>query len=139
LNHFTTSRLRAQRRQRAIPQQDKENDMQRKKKEVRNTSAILKTYTAGATLAELQEKFGIKGKGQLASAVLDALIKSGKMPEIARGRGKKELPTEFKVAVNLRGTIVLPKEAVSEAFHFTQGQSFIARRRGKKIILTLAE
>jgi hypothetical protein len=113
--------------------------MQRKKKEVRNTSAILKTYTAGATLAELQDKFGIKGKGQLASAVLDALIKSGKMPALARGRAKKEIPTEFKVAVNLRGTIVLPKDAVSDAFHFTQGQSFIARRRGKKIILTLAE
>ena len=113
--------------------------MQRKKREVRNTSAILKTYTAGASLAELQKKFGIKGKGQLASAVLAALIKSGKMPQLARGRAKKELPSEFKVSVNLRGTIVLPKDAVSDAFRFSQGQSFIARRRGKKIILTLAE
>ena len=113
--------------------------MPRKKKEVRNSSAILKTYTAGATLAELNEKFGIKGKGQLASAVLDALIRSGKMPELARGRTKKTLPSEFKVTVNLRGTIVLPKDAVSDAFRFTQGQSFLARRRGKKIILTLAE
>ena len=113
--------------------------MQRKKKEASNSSAILKTYTGGATLAELKDKFGIKGKSQLASAVLDALIRSGKMPELARGRAKQALPTEFKVAVNLRGTIVLPKDAVADAFHFTQGQSFIARRRGKKIILTLAE
>ena len=113
--------------------------MQRKKKDVSNSSAILKTYAAGATLAELKDKFGIKGKGQLASAVLDALIRSGKMPQLARGRAKKELPSEFKVAVNLRGTIVLPKDAVSDAFRFSQGQAFIARRRGKKIILTLAE
>lgn len=113
--------------------------MQRKKREVSNSTAILKTYAAGATLTELKEKFGIKGKGQLASAVLDALIRSGKMPRLARGRAKKELPSEFKVAVNLRGTIVLPKEAVADAFHFAQGQSFIARRRGTKIILTLAE
>ncbi len=113
--------------------------MQRKKRETSNSSAIMKTYAGGATLAELKEKFGIKGKGQLASAVLDALIKSGKMPELARGRAKKELPSEFKVTVNLRGTIVLPKDAVSDAFRFSQGQSFIARRRGKKIILTLAE
>lgn len=113
--------------------------MQRKKKEISNSSAILKTYAGGATLAELKAKFGIKGKGQLASAVLDALIRSGKMPKIARGRAKQELPREFRVSVNLRGTIVLPKDAVSDAFRFTQGQSFIARRRGKKIILTLAE
>lgn len=113
--------------------------MPRKKKEASNSSAILKTYTGGATLAELKDKFGIKGKGQLASAVLDALIRSGKMPELARGRVKKALPSEFKVAVNLRGTIVLPKDAVSDAFRFSQGQAFIARRRGKKIILTLAE
>jgi len=113
--------------------------MQRKKKETNNSSAILKTYSAGATLAELKDKYGIRGKGQLASAVLDALIKSGKMPALARGRAKKELPAEFKVTVNLRGTIVLPKDAVSDSFGFKQGQSFVARRRGKKIILTLAE
>jgi len=113
--------------------------MQRKKKGVSNSSAILKTYTGGATLAELRDKFGIKGKSQLASAVLDALIRSGKMPELARGRAKKELPLEFKVSVNMRGTIVLPKDAVSDAFGFTQGQSFTTRRRGKKIIMTLAE
>ncbi len=70
--------------------------------------------------------------------MLDALILSGKMPRIARGRAKKELPSEFKVTVNSRGTIVLPKDAVSDAFHFSQGQTFIARRRGTKIILTLA-
>lgn len=113
--------------------------MPRKKKEPRNASAILKTYAAGATLAELNQKFGIKGKGQLASAVLDALIQSGKMPQLARGRAKKEVPSEFTVAVNLRGTIVLPKDAVADAFRFVKGQSFVARRRGKKIILTLVE
>lgn len=113
--------------------------MPRKKREVSSPAAVLKTYAGGASLAELREKYGIKGKGQLASVVLDALIRSGKMPKITRGRAKKALPTEFKVAVNLRGTIVLPKEAVADAFHFTKGQSFVARRRGKKIILTLAE
>lgn len=123
----------------APEQHNKERIMQRKKRDVGNSSAILKTYAGGASLAELKSKFGIRGKGQLASAVLDALIRSGKMPELARGRAKKQLPSEFRVAVNLRGTIVLPKEAVSDAFHFSQGQAFTARRRGKKIILTLAE
>ena len=112
--------------------------MVRKKKEVKNSTAILKTYTAGASLAELRDKYGISGKGQLASAVLDALIQSGKMPALSRGRAKKELPSEYSVTVNKRGTIVLPKDAVGGAFRFVPGQSFIARRRGKKIILTLA-
>ena len=112
--------------------------MPRAKKGARNAAAILKTYTAGATLTELRQKFGIRGKGQLATAVLEALIDSGKMPALARGRAKRELPREFPVAVNKRGTIVLPKEAVADAFHFSSGQKFVARRRGRKIILTLA-
>ena len=112
--------------------------MPRAKKGPRNAAAILKTYTAGATLTELKQKFGIRGKGQLATAVLEALIDSGKMPALARGRAKREVPSEFPVAVNKRGTIVLPKEAVADAFHFSSGQKFVARRRGKKIILTLA-
>jgi hypothetical protein len=33
----------------------------------------------------------------------------------------------------------LSPHAVSDAFRFSQGQAFIARRRGKKIILTIAE
>ena len=111
--------------------------MPRRKKETRSPAVILKTYTAGASLAELKSKFGIRGKSQLASAVLDALIESGKMPAIARGRAKKSVPTEFTVSVNKRGTLVLPKEAVADAFRFAPGQSFVARRRGRKITLTL--
>jgi bifunctional DNA-binding transcriptional regulator/antitoxin component of YhaV-PrlF toxin-antitoxin module len=48
------------------------------------------------------------------------------------------VPTEFKVSVNTRGTIVIPKEAVADAFRFAPGQSFVARRRGTKIVLTLS-
>lgn len=113
--------------------------MARRKKETKNSTAILKTYTAGASLAELREKYGITGKGQLANAVLDALIQSGKMPALTRGRSKKEIPSEFPVVVNKRGTVVLPKEAVAGAFRLSPGQKFVARRRGRKIILTFTE
>ena len=110
--------------------------MPRPKKTAKTPAAILKSYAAGASLAELKTKFGIRGKNQLASAVLDALISTGKMPPIARGRAKKAVPAAFPVAVNTRGTIVLPKEAVIDAFRCTIGQKFTARRRGKKLILT---
>lgn len=112
--------------------------MVRMKREAKNSAAILKTYSAGASLDDLRNKFGIRSKGQLANAVLDALIHSGKMPKITRGRAKKKLPSEFPVKVNKRGTIVLTKDAVAGVFRFVPGQSFVARRRGKKIILTLA-
>ena len=113
--------------------------MARRKKDAKTTAAILKAYAAGGTLAELKQKFGISGKSALASVVLEALIATGKMPPIARGRGtRKEVPAEFKLAVNKRGTVVIPKEAVVDSFRFAEGQAFVARRRGKKIILTVA-
>ena len=65
--------------------------MQRKKREPGNSSAILKTYAAGATLAELQDKFGIKGKGQLASAVLDALIQVRQNASDSRAAGRRRI------------------------------------------------
>ena len=71
---------------------------------------MLKTDAAGASLAELKAKHGARSRGQLASAVLDALIESGKMPAISRGRAKRAVPTHFTGAVNTRGTIVLPKK-----------------------------
>lgn len=111
--------------------------MPRKKKDPRSSSSILKQYMAGASLGDLKAKFGVRSKGHLASAVLDALIASKKLPPLRRKSAAAEkAPTEFKVAVNKRGTIVLPKDAVTGAFRFKEGQSFTARRRGRKIILT---
>lgn len=111
--------------------------MARRKKDGNTAAAILKRYAAGASLAELREKFGIRGKAQLATAVLNALIRAGKMPRLARGRAARPLPKEFKVAVNRKGTLVLPKAAVVDSFRLKPGQAFLARRRGRKIVLTL--
>ena len=113
--------------------------MVRRKKDTKTTAAIVKAYTAGATLAELRQKYGVASKNQLAGAVLDGLIASGKLPALKRGRGaRKEVPAEFKLTVNKRGTVIIPKEAMIDSFRFAGGQAFVARRRGKKIILTAA-
>ena len=111
--------------------------MPRRRKLDKSPAAILKSYAAGASLVDLREKFGIRRKSQLAGAVLDAYIESGKLPALSRGGSGKALPVEYTVTVNRRGTIVIPKEAVGDAFRFGPGQSFVARRRGRKIILTL--
>ena len=104
-----------------------------RRKEPRNTSAILKTYAAGATLAELNQQ--VRHQGQRPARERGARCPHpapGKCPRSRAGGRSRTSPTEFKVAVNLRGTIVLPKDAVTDAFRFTQGQSFIARRRGQE-------
>jgi len=105
----------------------------------KSSSALVRDYTAGATLGELKKKYGIRGKTQLATAVLDSLIKEGKMPPLApSGRGGAPDQRDFKVSVNRRGTLILPKEAVIEAFRAREGQAFTVRKRGRKIILTQA-
>jgi len=96
--------------------------------------AILSAYRRGARLADLKQKFGVKSKAHLASILLESQIASGKLPPLTRkitAHPKKE----FTVAVNKRGTIVLPKEAVVEAFKLQVGQKLMVRKRGKKILL----
>lgn len=101
-------------------------------------SAIFKHYTSGATLEDLKKKFGIRGRSQVASAVLATLIAKGKMPPLeSRSRKKAAKPKEVTVSVNKRGTIILPKDAVVGAFGAKTGETYTVRKRGGKIILTL--
>ncbi len=101
------------------------------------TGALVRHYMAGASLEELKRKFGIRGKSQLATAVLDSLIKAGKMPPLVPSKkqvsGKKK---EFTVSVNKRGTVILPKDAVISVFKAKEGQSYSVKKRGRKIVLT---
>ena len=103
----------------------------------RSASSILKSYQAGATLDELKKKSGLRGKSQLAAAVLDALIKAGKLPPLGRSATEKSAtPKKVTVSVNKRGTIILPKDAVIGSFGSKVGQPYTVRKRGNKIILT---
>lgn len=97
--------------------------------------AGLAAYQKGASLAELKEKFGVKSKAHLAKILMDSMIASGKLPSLKKNV-VKAVPNEFTVAVNKRGTIVLPKDAVIDAFKMQVGQKLVVRKRGKKVILT---
>lgn len=96
---------------------------------------ILAAYQKGAGLAELKEKFGVKSKAHLAKILMDSMIASGKLPSLKR-KAVKAVPREFTVMVNKRGTIVLPKDAVIDAFKLQVGQKVVVRKRGNNIILT---
>lgn len=96
--------------------------------------AILDAYQKGAGLAELKKEFGVKNKAHLAKILMESMIASGKLPSLKK-KTAKVVPKEFAVAVNMRGTIVLPKDAVIDAFKMQVGQKFVVRKRGEKIIL----
>jgi hypothetical protein len=97
--------------------------------------AILAAYQKGAGLAELKEKFGVKSKAHLAKILMESMIASGKLPSLKK-KVVKAVPKEFTVMVNKRGTIVLPKDAVIDAFKMQVGQKLVVRKRGTSIILT---
>lgn len=98
------------------------------------TEAILAAYQKGASLPELKEKFGVKSKAHLAGILMDSMISSGKLPSLKR-KAVKVAQKEFAVAVNKRGTIVLPKDAVIDAFKMQVGQKLVVRKRGTRILL----
>jgi len=97
---------------------------------------ILAAYQKGAGLAELKEKFGVKSKAHLAKILMDSMIASGKLPPLKR-KAVKDVPKEFTVMVNKRGTIVLPKDAVIDAFKMQVGQKLVVSKRGKRIVLAI--
>lgn len=94
---------------------------------------ILGAYRRGASLTDLKQKFGVKSKAHLAKILLESEIASGKLPPLTK---KAMMPPkkEFAVMVNNRGTIVIPKEAVIEAFKLQVGQKLAVRKRGKRIV-----
>lgn len=95
---------------------------------------ILAAYQKGAGLAELKEKFGVKSRTHLAKILMESMIASGKLPSLKKN-AVKAVPKEFTVMVNKRGTIVLPKDAVIDAFKMQVGQKLVVMKRGQKIVL----
>jgi hypothetical protein len=94
-----------------------------KKKSV-NEKALLKMIESGAAQPEIMEKFGYKNSSQLKVAYANALMNTGKVPELISGRrsaGEKALNT--KIAVNKRGSLIIPKTLVGE-FGLKEGDAF---------------
>lgn len=98
--------------------------------------AIISAYRRGASLPDLKQKFGVKSKAHLAKILLESEITAGKLPPLT-GKAATAPKKEFTVVVNKRGTIVLPKDAVIDAFKLQVGQKLVVRKRGKKIALVV--
>ena len=96
-----------------------------KKKKIDGKS-LVKVIDAGTPQAEILDKFGLKNSVQLKVAYINALMEAGKAPKIKSGRKAKAV-VDTKVAVNKRGTLIIPK-ALIDAFGLAEGETFDAKK-----------
>ena len=99
-----------------------------KKKKI-DGKALIKMINEKNPQAEIMEKFGFKNSTQLKVAYANALMATGKVAEIKAGRmtKAKAAVVDTLVAVNKRGTLVLPK-ALLESFGLAEGAAFNAKK-----------
>ena len=90
--------------------------------------ALCKMIEEGAPQSEIMEMFGFKNSTQLKVAYANALMESGGAPKIkGKGRTKKVKPVNTKVAVNGKGSLVIPKALVDD-MKIKEGQIFEVKK-----------
>ena len=90
--------------------------------------ALCKMIGEGAPQSEVMEKFGFKNSTQLKVAYANALMETGAAPEIkGKGKTKKAKPVNTKVAVNGRGSLIIPK-ALIDNMKIKKGQAFQVKK-----------
>lgn len=95
--------------------------------------ALCKMIEEGAPQSEIMEMFGFKNSTQLKVAYANALMESGGAPKIkGKGRTKKVKPVNTKVAVNGRGSLIIPKVLI-ESMKIKEGQTFEVKKTASGI------
>ena len=108
-----------------------------KRKQIDN-KALLKMIKEEVPQPEIMEKFGFKNSTQLKVAYANALMASGKAPEIkGKGTSKTKKPVNTKVTVNGRGSLIIPKVLIG-SMKINEGQSFEVKKTPSGITLKKA-
>ena len=98
-----------------------------KRKQIDNKD-LIKMIKEESPQPEIMEKFGFKNSTQLKVAYANALMETGEAPEIkGKGRTKKAKPVNTKVAVNGRGSLIIPK-ALVDSMKIKVGQAFEVKK-----------
>ena len=101
--------------------------------------ALCKMIGEGAPQSEIMETFGFKNSTQLKVAYANALMESGEAPKIkGKGRTKKVKPVNTKVAVNGRGSLIIPK-ALVDSMKIEADQAFNVKKVASGIQLKNVE
>jgi hypothetical protein len=97
-----------------------------KKKKI-DSAGLMKMVQDGKPQKEIMDKFGFKNSNQLKVAYANALMQTGKVPEIKSSRGGAAAKgVKRDVSVNKRGSLVIPKALVEE-LGLKAGQTYHVR------------
>ncbi|MCF7910503.1 hypothetical protein K9L16_02415 [Candidatus Pacearchaeota archaeon] len=99
---------------------------------------LLQRVKEGVEQNRIMQEFGFKNSSQLKVAYTNALMEEGIVPELVGGRGSSKKGGPPKAKVNKRGSIVVPKEVVSE-FGYDIGSTFEVKKTKSGISLKAKE
>lgn len=88
-----------------------------------NEKSLIKMIQDGVEQPEIMSKFGFKNSNQLKVAYANALMNAGTVPELKKAGRKTAKGVETLIAVNKRGSLVIPK-ALVESFGIKIGETF---------------
>jgi hypothetical protein len=107
-----------------------------KRKEI-DGKLLVKMVKDGAPQSDIIKKFGFNTSTQLKVAYANALMESGKIPEIKSPRGGKPAGgIKKEVSVSKRGSLIIPKGLIEE-LGFKEGDLFVTRKTKAGISLKL--
>ncbi|MBU0515201.1 MAG: hypothetical protein KJ621_10565 [Proteobacteria bacterium] len=93
-----------------------------------DSKQLLKDLEKKVPQDQLMKKYRFKTSTQLKTAIANATMAAGLIPELVGGRaGRKAKEVSKKVKVNSRGSLIIPKQLISLA-GLKVGQSFEVRK-----------
>lgn len=95
---------------------------------------LIKMVEKGNHQKEIMKTFKFNTAAQFKAHYLDALMKSGKAPEIKSGRGMAKASPIKEVLVSKRGSVVVPKTMIDE-MGYAEGEKFTVRKTKSGISL----
>ena len=97
---------------------------------------LIDMVNKGVTAAEIRKVLGIKSKAPLRRMYYDALVKAGKIRDIATERQVRERrPRRSKLTIGKRGTILLSRPLLVNQLGLKEGDRFSVTKRRDRIIL----
>ena len=88
------------------------------------------------SLEEAGRKHGIRNVGTIPTLINSAYVRGGRKIPAALKKLPGAPAADRVISVGGKGTLIVPKEAVIDAFGFKKGRKFSVRKHGRKIILT---
>ena len=101
---------------------------------------LIKMVEKGMTAREIEKELGVKSRARVKSMYYDALVRAGRVKDIATGSTVKRGPGKRRaLTIGKRGTILLSKLLLVDQLGFKEGDKFsVARKRGSIILKKMA-